>query len=99
MGLAIADWCLVASCPDPYPPTLPNAIPEHNVIEKNVFTNNAFNPQGPFGGLGADITYVVPTPAPGTTDTDNCFSDNQTLTPPPKDIVAIPPITQQNRCN
>jgi hypothetical protein len=93
IGLAIADWCLVASCPNPYPPTLPNAVPEHNDIVGNVFVHNAYDPDPSQAALAADLT-VVAFPAPGTTTTDNCFADNTYTT-----IQSLPPVTQVNRCN
>jgi hypothetical protein len=86
-GLAMADWCIVASCPNPYPTTIPDSIPEGNIIEKNVFTNNAYAPEGDFAALGSDITAVIG----GLVDPPNCFADNVYST-------AIPALVQQNRC-
>jgi hypothetical protein len=88
MGLAIADWCTAASCPNPYPSTIPDPVPEGNVIVKNVFTNNAYAPEGDFAAFGADITNVILT---GPIEQPNCFADNVYTT-------AILPIVQQNRC-
>jgi len=88
MGFAIADWCTAASCPNPFPATLPDPVPEGNIIEGNVFTNNAYAPEGAFAGFGADITDVI---LLGPIDPPNCFTGNVYST-------AILPIVQQNRC-
>jgi hypothetical protein len=88
MGLAIADWCTAASCPNPFPTTLPDPVPEGNIIEQNVFTHNAYAPEGAFAGFGADITNVI---LLGPIDPPNCFTGNVYST-------AILPIVQQNRC-
>jgi hypothetical protein len=71
-GLAMADWCLVAGCPNPFPTTIPDPIPEGNIITMNVFTNNAYAPEGDFAFFGADVTTIVLPPI----DPPNCFADN-----------------------
>jgi hypothetical protein len=72
IGLAVADWCLVAPCPSPFPPGIPNTVPENNTFVSNTLTNNGLAPASGFEGLEADITYVV---VPGTPT--NCFADNK----------------------
>lgn len=88
MGMAIADWCTAASCPNPFPITLPDPVPEGNIVVGNVFTHNAYAPEGDFAAFGSDITNVI---LLGPIDPPNCFADNVYTT-------SILPITQQNKC-
>ena len=77
MGLTITDWCTAAGCPNPYPPTIPNPLPEHNDITANVFTHNGYDPDPSdplYALIASDITYIVA--VFGGVDTDNCFADN-----------------------
>jgi hypothetical protein len=88
IGLAVADWCLVAPCPSPFPPTVPNPVPEDNTIVSNTLTSNGLDPASGFESLAADITYVV---VPGTPT--NCFADNEYST-----FLKIGALTEANKC-
>ena len=88
IGLAMADWCLVTTCPSPFPPGIPNTIPEDNTVVKNVFTNNAQAPASGYEALAADMTYAV---VPGTPS--NCFADNEYAT-----FIKVGMLTEANKC-
>jgi hypothetical protein len=89
IGLAVADWCLVVDCPNPFPPGIPETVPENNTFVSNVFTNNGQAPTSGYESLAADITYVV---IPGTPT--NCFADNTYSS-----FIKAGALTEANKCN
>jgi parallel beta-helix repeat protein len=96
-GIAVVDWCLAVSCPEPppIPPALDGAS-DNNTFVRNTLVNNGTNPQPGddpllqlFAQWAADITYVEPGPYV------NCFAQN-VFTPPIKGI-GVP--TEANHCS
>jgi parallel beta-helix repeat protein len=72
-GIAMADWCLVTTCPNPYPPTLPDSYPDDNTVVSNTLNNNGTMPSSGYESLAADLTYVnLFDPNSGS----NCFAKN-----------------------